>query len=207
MKNTKAIISLIIFSILIISTADAQKISVEEGDLEFFKEVSELNIEYDFSGFGVGKFKTEEAYIEDKKADYNKDEPGKGDLWEEEWHADKENTYQPKFEQLFNLIMLSEGTGIVAGAYTNADYTLILKTTFMEPGYNIGISRKDASINVEMTFIKTDDPENPLAVVTMVKVPGRGGMGGDFDTEYRIGEAYAKAGKEMVQYVWKKVLK
>jgi len=207
MKKTKTIISLIIFSLFIISTADAQKISLEEGNLEFFKEVSELNIEYDFSDFGVGKFKTEEAYIDDKKKDYNKDEPGKGDKWEEEWHADKENTYQPKFEQLFNLIMLSEEAGIVAGAYTNADYTLILKTTFLEPGYNIGISRKNASINVEMTFIKTDDPENPLAVVTMVKVPGRGGMGGDFDTEYRIGEAYAKAGKELASYIWKKVLK
>ncbi|MCK4569285.1 MAG: hypothetical protein KAT76_03290 [Bacteroidales bacterium] len=207
MKKIKIILSLIIVSLFMISTANAQKITVKTGNLEFFKEVSELNIEYDFSDFGVGKFKTEEAYIEEKKADYNEDEPGKGDKWEEEWHADKEETYQPKFEQLFNLVMLGKETGILAGSYTNAEYTMILKTTFLEPGFNIGISQKNAYINVEIVFVKTEDPDNPLAIVTMNKVPGHGVFGANFDTGYRIGEAYAKAGKELANYVWKKVLK
>ena len=57
-----------------------------------------------------------------------------------------------------------------------------------------------SELNIEYDF-------SDFAVVTMVKVPGLGSIGGDFDTEYRIGEAYAKAGKEMAQYVWKKVLK
>jgi hypothetical protein len=38
-------------------------------------------------------------------------------------------------------------------------------------------------------------------------VPGRGAFGGDFDTEYRIGEAYAKCGKELAEIIYKKGLK
>ena len=75
----------------------------------------------------------------------------------------------------------------------------------METGYNIGISRKNASINVEAIFVKTNDKSTLLALITMTKVPGRGSA--DFDTGYRIGEAYAKAGKELATYIWKNALK
>ncbi len=201
----KAIFLIPVF--LFFFTVDAQKITVKSGDLSFLKGVTELNVDYDYSEMAVGKFKTEEAYIEKKKNEYNEDEPGKGDRWEEEWHADKENTYHRKFEELFNVIMFGHNSGMKTGSYPSADYTMVLKTTFLEPGFNIGISRKDASINVVIEFIKTDEPENILAVMTMDKVPGRGAMGGDFDTEYRIGEAYAKCGKELAEYLWKKVLK
>jgi len=206
MKNLKIIISIAVVCFLITGVY-AQKIKVEKGDLSSFKGITELNMEYDFSNMAVGKFKTEAEYIEKKKAEYNEDEPGKGDTWEVEWNADKENTYQPKFEQLFNLVMLSKEVGMEAGFFPSADYTLVLKTTFLEPGFNIGISRKDASINVEISLVKTDDPSNVITLIGMEKVPGRGAMGGDFDTEYRIGEAYAKTGKELSTYIWKKALK
>ncbi|RLD77760.1 MAG: hypothetical protein DRJ15_12900, partial [Bacteroidetes bacterium] len=88
----------------------------------------------------------------------------------------------------------------------SAEYTLILKTTFLEPGYNIGISSKNASINVEVFLVKTEDPSNVITQLDMDKVPGRGSFGGDFDTEYRIGEAYAKGGKELAQIICKKGL-
>lgn len=207
MKKVKIIISLVVMTFFISAAAHAQKISVKKGDLSFFKGVTELNLAFDFTEFGVGKFKTEEAYIEEKKADMNEDEAGSGDAWEIAWHEDKGNTYEPKFEELINLVFLSKDVNIQVGAFTNADYTLILKTTFLEPGYNIGISRKDATINVEAAFVKTDDQENVILLITMNKVPGRGAFGGDFDVEYRIGEAYAKAGKELATYIWKKALK
>jgi len=110
MKNLKIIISIAVVCFLITGVY-AQKIKVEKGDLSSFKGITELNMEYDFSNMAVGKFKTEAEYIEKKKAEYNEDEPGKGDTWDVEWNADKENTYQPKFEQLFNLVMLSKRWG------------------------------------------------------------------------------------------------
>jgi hypothetical protein len=206
MKNLKIILSILAIC-LFSSQLSAQKIKVVTGDLSSFVGLTEINVEYNYDDMGVGKFKTEEAYIEKKKNEYNEDEPGKGDRWEEEWHADKENTYQMKFEQLFNLVMLSEETGMEVGFFPSSDYTLIVKTTFLEPGFNIGISRKDASINVELMLVKSEEPENIITQINMDKVPGRGAMGGDFDTEYRIGEAYAKCGKELAQYIYKKGLK
>lgn len=206
MKNLKLILSILAI-VFYSSQVNAQKIKVVEGELSSFKGLTEINVEYNYDDMAVGKFKTEEAYIEKKKTEYNEDEPGKGDRWEEEWHADKENTYQMKFEQLFNLVMISEETGMEVGFFPSADYTLIVKTNFLEPGFNIGISRKDASINVEIMLVKTEEPGNIITQVNMDKVPGRGAMGGDFDTEYRIGEAYAKCGKELAQYIYKKALK
>lgn len=206
MKKTAILMGSILLCFMF-TNVNAQKIKVVKGDLSSFKGITEIDMEYDYSEMGVGKFKTEEAYIEKKVTEYNEDEAGKGDAWEEEWHADKEKTYQPKFEQLFNIIMLDKGTGIEVGFFPSAEYTLILKTTFLEPGFNIGISRKDASINIEAMLVKSDDPDHVIVQINMDKVPGRGAMGGDFDTEYRIGEAYAKAGKEMAGYIWKKGLK
>ena len=206
MKNLKIILGVVAL-VFFTANLNAQKIKVVTGELSSFKGLTEINVEYDYSEMAVGKYKTEEAYIEKKKKEYNDDEPGKGDKWEEEWHADKENTYQMKFEQLFNLVMLSEETGMEVGFFPSSDYTLIVKTTFLEPGFNIGIQRKDASINVELMLVNTEEPENIIVQVNMDKVPGRGAMGGDFDVEYRIGEAYAKCGKELAQYIYKKGLK
>ena len=78
-------------------------------------------------------------------------------------------------------------------------------TTFVEPGYNIGISRRDANINLTITYTDTDN--NELGKITVTKSPGRLGMGMDFDTGLRIQEAYAKAAKELAKYYNKKVLK
>ena len=77
----------------------------------------------------------------------------------------------------------------------------------MEPGYNVGISSKNASINIEVIFIETADPDNHLAVISMNKVPGNALFGSDFDVEQRIGAAYGQAGQKLAQYLWKKVLK
>jgi hypothetical protein len=207
MKKVKIIISLMVITFFISVAANAQKITLKSGDLSFLKEISELNVEYDYSEMAVGKFKTEEAYIEKKKKDLDKKEAGSGDAWEADWHEGKDQTFKRKFEDMFNLTFFARDVDIHLGEFTNADYTLILKTTFMEPGYNIGISSKNASINVEVVFVKTDDKETPIALITMSKVPGYGFFGADFDMEYRVGEAYGKAGDELATYLWKKVLK
>jgi hypothetical protein len=206
MKTLKTIILLALLGLFSFHL-EAQKISLEKGSLDFIKGISELNVSYDFSEFGVGKFETEAAYIEKKKTEYNEDEPGKGDKWEEQWHADKENTYQRRFEEMMNTIFISKDANIVVAEDTDALYTLILKTTFLEPGFNVGISSKNASINVEVIFIETTDPDNHLALISMNKVPGNALFGSDFDVEQRIGAAYAQAGQKLAQYLWKRVLK
>lgn len=203
MKKITFILSIMLIGFAI-TAARAQKIAVTAGDISSFKGIGELNVEYDFSDFGVGKFKTEQEYIDKKKKEYNDDEAGKGDAWEENWHADKENTYQPKFEELFNIVMLSKGTGIEAGTYPDAEFTLVLKTTFLEPGFNVGISSKNASIDVIAYLVRTGDESNHLVDITMTKVPGNGLFFGEYDAEGRIAQAYATAGEKLAAYICKK---
>lgn len=181
----------------------AQKIVKNEGDLSFLKSNPSINIEYDYSEMGVGKFKTEEEYINKKVEEYNSDEAGKGDKWKESWLGSRERVYHPKFEELFNKYAEKAG---VKGERNNSDakYTLIVKTTFTEPGFNIGITSKPAGINVEYIFVETGTTK-VLAKFTQMKIPGAQAMGMDFDTSTRISESYAKAGKMFGAYISKNV--
>ena len=99
-----------------------------------------------------------------------------------------------------------ENAGVKIGNYPNAEYTLILKTTFTEPGFNVGVMRKDAYTNFDAIFVKSNATDK-IAVVNILNSPGRGGMGYDFDAGFRIQEAYAKGGKELAQFLSKKVFK
>ena len=65
--------------------------------------------------------------------------------------------------------------------------------------------RKPAYINAELIYIDKKSGET-LATMEITKVPGRDAMGYDFDTGYRLQEAYAKLGKETGKYIIKKAL-
>jgi len=177
----------------------AQKISITKGKFDFLTGQKTLLVTYDYSNVAVGKFDKEEDYIAEKVAEYNKSEEGRGDTWKEAWLSDRPERFEPKFEQLFNENI--ESKDIILGQdYDNAEYEVVVKTTFVEPGYNIAIMRKSASINVEMSFINRATGEE-LAVIDVKNCPGRDALGFDFDTGYRIEEAYAMLGKSVARYL------
>lgn len=204
MKNFKklALVTLFIgFAII----GNAQKIKVESGDLSILKGQKELNVEFVYDGMAVGKFKTEKEYIEKKRLENEAKEVGKGDSWEADWKGDREKQYEPKFIELFN--KGGEDFGMsVAKSTAAAKYTVIVKTTFIEPGWNIGITRVPAYINVEISVVETAS-KNVVSKITMTKTPGMDAMGFDYDSGYRISQSYAKCGKEFVHLVEKKVSK
>ena len=78
-----------------------------------------------------------------------------------------------------------------------AKYTLIFKTTFPAPGFNIYITRKNAKINGEAWIVETANRDKVVAKLNLEGAPGRTFGGGDFDTGTRISEAYAAAGKAL----------
>ncbi|WMJ73359.1 hypothetical protein RCC89_09310 [Cytophagaceae bacterium ABcell3] len=182
----------------------AQKIKHTSGDLKSIKGISKLNIVYDYSSMSVGKFDKEEDYVSEKVEKYNKKEPGKGDKWKENWVADRENRYQPKFETLINKSLRKQN--VVVGNFEDAEYTMILKTTHTELGWNVGVSRVPAHTNMEAIFVKTGTTE-PVLTITIKKSPGRDAAGFDFDSGVRVQESYAKAGKSLGKFLAKKSLK
>jgi hypothetical protein len=203
----KTICKLLIACLVVFSatTTFSQKIKMVTGDLNLLKGQKKVNVQYDFSNMKVGEY-SEEAYVNKKVAEKNKKEAGTGDTWKEAWNNDKTKKFEPKFEELMNKYLLKDS--ITVGQDTSGtDYTIILKTTFLEPGYNVGVSSKPAFINVEILFVANNAPAKNLAKMTMDKVPGQGAMGNDYDTGYRISEAYAKCGKSLAAYIDKNVFK
>ena len=182
----------------------SQKVDVFEGKLKFLKGQEKLNVKYVYDNMSVGKFDKEEDYIAEKTADKNKDEAGTGDEWARKWVDDREARFEPKFEELFNKHL--EDDGLKIGRHEDAQYTLILKTTHTEPGFNVGVMRRPAHINVEAWFVETANMDKVEGKVRMKKVPGQDAMGFDFDTGLRLQEAYAKTGKALGKYLAKKVL-
>lgn len=179
-------------------TADAQKVKLKEGDVSVLKGQTEINTEFAYDGVKVGEFDNENDYIKKKTEEYNKKEAGRGDTWATAWKADRAARFEPKFDELF-----TDASGIKSGKNPSAKYTLIFKTTFVEPGFNVGVMRKNAYINGEAWLVETADKTKVLAKISVDKAPGRMAFGMDFDTGARIAEAYAMSGRGLGRFVKK----
>lgn len=64
----------------------------------------------------------------------------------------------------------------------DADYLIILKTSMIEPVFNIGVIRKSASIEVDITIEENNQKKNSIAKISMTKIPETDDMGYDFDS-------------------------
>jgi hypothetical protein len=197
--KTKLMAALALIALFAVQPAWAQKIKVLDGSLAVIKGVSKMNLQFDYSAMSVGKFKTEAEYVEKKKGEYNKKEDGKGDKWEKDWIADRKDRYEPQFTELFN----KSSDGVKVGEYGSEKYTLIVKTTKTEPGYNIAISRKNAEIEGEILVVETANPGAVVLRMSFEKALGRSFGGYDYDTGFRIQEAYADLGKALGKYMSK----
>ena len=183
----------------------AQKIKVKSGDLSFLKGQDFVKTEYTYDNMAIGKFDKEEDYVNKKVAEYNEKEAGKGDKWAVAWKGDRDAYFHPKFEELLNNYTTKYAS--FGQRHNDTKYTMITSTTFTEPGFNIGIVKKDAMIDVEISFVETANPDNVLAVMVITGSPGRSMDASDYLTGLRIAESYAKCGKELGKYLVKKAFK
>ena len=187
----------------IINTANAQKTKLESGNLSALKGEKVFNLQYEYADLKVGN-KEEADYIKEKVEKYNNTEAGKGDKWKEAWFNDRKKRYQPKFEELLNKYFAEEGIS-AASDKKDAKYTIIVKTFMIEPGFNIELARMPAVIYLVFNIVKTAEQSNSIAKITMNRVPGTDVAGFDYDSGYRISEAYAKAGKVLAKFMIKNI--
>lgn len=182
----------------------AQRVELKSGDIAVLSGQKTVNVEYDYSEFGVGKFATEKEYLDKKSAEYNAKEAGKGDAWKKAWVDDRKNRFEPKFEELFNKGMADKGLQAVQSR-PDATYTLIVRTKFVEPGFNVGVMRKNAYVDYEVDLVESANKSAKVAQMNLRNVPGGQFGGFDFDTGVRIAESYAKAGKSLAAFLDKKL--
>lgn len=191
MKKVLTLLGLATLLLLIVPAAQAQKFKVLEGDVKVLKTINELQIEYVYSPMSVGQFEEEADYLSKKVKAYNEKEPGRGDRWVKSWIADRKRRFEPSFEELFN--KYAQQTQISP----NATYRMIMHTTFTEPGFNVGVHRKNAFIDAVFTILSPEG--NVVAKIQMGRAPGRIHGGFDYDTGERIEESYAMAGKALAK--------
>ena len=194
MKITRLL--LICAAIIISGSTFGQKMKVQSGNLSSLKGIKKIKIVYDYSDLSVGKFDDEADYIAKRVSEMNDKEAGTGDTWKENWIKDREARYEPKFEELFSKYT----EPIESGKDIESEVVMNVHTIFIEPGFNVGVSRRPSLINLVVTFTKS---EEQLVVIAIDKCPGSDVMGADFDTSWRISEAYAKAGKSLGKYLMK----
>jgi hypothetical protein len=193
---------IILLTLIVVTfSATAQKLKLVEGDLSALKGLSGISTEFTYDDMSIGKNEKESDYIAEKKAKFNQKEAGRGDSWEKSWIADRKDRFEPQFRELF--AKHSEMSAVDA----KSPYTMIFKTTRTEPGFNVGVMRYPAFIDGEAWIVDSSNKSKVLAKITVKNSPGRDAMGFDFETGARLQEAYAKAGKELGQFIRSKTKK
>ncbi len=91
---------------------------------------------------------------------------------------------------------MNEGSG--------AKYKMVVNADMIEPGYNVGVSRRSAIVSLTCSFVEVATGKT-VGVVTIVNSSAANVSGLDFDTAYRIQESFAKAGRELARFLVKKV--
>ncbi len=193
-----------VFVSLILSTACGSIVKYKEGDSSrsFMQGADKILVKFDYSATRVGRFATEAEYIESKMTEIDEKDPGKGEEWRVKWEEQKDSIFAYQFTKLMNDRINEKG--IVAGTnLTDAPLTMIVHVMSIEPGWNVGVSRRNAEVDFIVKIYKTSDMNQPLVVYAMNKVQGFGAMGYDFDAGYRMGQSFARGGRELGRYLVK----
>lgn len=195
-------------------SASAQKTKLEEGDFSALKGQTEVNVVFDYSDIKVGrKMKPEAEYLAEKVAEMNQKEPGEGDKYKQRWIAARTTHYAPNFETLIAKTLPGVS---VKTTNSTAKYTLLIVTTYTEPGFSMGVSSSDAVVNAEIRLVETGVKDKVLGRLSMNGILGKSATksmpGMPIDTggltfEKRVGEAYEKMGKSLGSWLSKNAMK
>lgn len=179
----------------------AQSIVLASGSLDCLKTESILKFTFTFNDMSVGKM-TEQEYIDKKVREYNEKESGKGDQWLQSWNNDRTARFEPKFLELFNKVMVEKEINLSSGD-KDAKYVFEINTDFTEPGFNVGVMRQNASVDLSCRVIEIATGKQ-VAFIKIRNSSANNFWGTDFDSGYRIQESYAKAGRELAKFIIKR---
>jgi hypothetical protein len=197
----------LVLSVLFVSSVmTAQNMDVVNGDFSFLKDQKEVNVEFDYSKLTLMKEnKSEAEYVEDRAKDLNEKNRNVGDIWAKKWKASKELIWNPKFLELVNVVLSKKDKDVsFQEGLTAAKYTLIVKSVWIYPGWDVMMMKQPAKVTTVLKFVETGNMSNVLLEITSENAPGDQ-WGSNFSNETRIGEGYAKTGKSLAQMLLKKV--
>ena len=174
--------------------------ALNSGEISALDNVKKVNIIYDYSDLGVGAFRKEQDYVDQKYKALEEKEKGKGDKFKEDWVGARSKVFEPHFEELFN--KYADDIQMTGKNYaTDNDYTLSVHTVFIEPGTNVGIYKKPAFIDMECVF--KDKEGKALCTFYIKNAIGSQVMGFDYAVSSRLKESFGKAAKMLIGVIEK----
>jgi len=136
---------------------------LKSGNFNFLKNQTKIRVEYDWDSVSVAKYnrkgdivQTEEEYIKENVQKKNNKKLGSGNLWLEKWKSIRKSRYEPAFELALNDMAEKHLPTTFSSSYHETQYTLILKTTYIEV-------EKYGYIYVTCTFVESGDHSKILA--------------------------------------------
>jgi len=177
-------------------SSSAQTVELSKGDLSILKDEKTINIEFTYDKMTVGDDGKEADYIKRKRTEMNDKEHGSGEIWARKWEEDKVTKFEPKF--IFGFTNTSKMT-----VSKDAKYTIIFNTKAMEPGYSVGVSKRNAGIDGTVTIVETANRDKKLIILS-VERPGENMFrGAAFDAASRIADAYYLSGQKVGKFISK----
>ena len=186
------------FSLLFSTIAFAQEVDMTKGNLSVLKGETSINFLFTYEKMGVGDFNKEADYIKKRIEEENAKDPPNGDNWAAQWEDQKKSYFGDKFMLGFtkqNKLTYSK----------DAKYTLIFNTKALEPGYQVGVSKRNAGVDGTVTLIETAKPDKKLAVLYVERAPETKWRGAAFDAKSRIGDAYFMDGQKVGKFIEKNI--
>lgn len=196
MKMTKQCLMVLLALIFLSTFTNAQDVDIIKGELLFLKDEKTINIEFTYEKMVVGDDGKEADYIKRKTAELNAKEAGTGDTWAIKWQEDKAMRYEPKY-----ILGFTNLSGMTVSK--DAKYTMIFNTKALEPGYSIGVSKRNAGIDGTVIIVETANRTKILAKLS-VERPGENKFrGAAFDAGSRIADAYYLTGQKVAKFIKK----
>ncbi|WP_343661137.1 hypothetical protein [Chryseobacterium sp.] len=187
---------LLLFVAITTSTFAQNKINSEQGNFDFLKDQSEVNVQlvFDNAVYQEKNF-TEAQYLENRKADITaKKSEAVWNNWIYQWNKFKTSEYLDYFLKGIN----GKSKKVVFKGDAKTKYTLIIDAKWIYAGWYGGmIGSQEGKLTADLLFVETD---NPSKVVMRLKADKIGGkqMNKDFAWEYgRIAAAYEVTGKKL----------
>jgi len=188
---------------LVTVCATGQKLKIEDGDIKNLKDINVYSMVFDYTDLQIPKFDNEEAFLKDKMDKREEKKAGDGERFKKSWFDDRPERYHPKFIESFNKRFEDSAVQVQE---EEANYVMRVHTTKMYPGYNVGIVRHNAEIDVTLTVYEKGNEGNVLFSGSYKDVRGAGALGNDYNSGYRISECYAKLAKTFAKDLKKRAL-
>lgn len=200
----KKLISAATVLMFITTLGFAQKMKVVSGDFSFLKGQETIITKLDF---GEVRFYnenlTEQEYIDKRVGEIEEKDPGESANWLKDWESFKSERFLEKFTSVAtesskkaNLAFVTEGS---------SPYTLIVKATWIYPGWFGGVMKQHAKISTLLQFVESGNPENVLLAIQADKAPGDIAFVGIPNNNDRIAEGFAKTGKSLARLIDKEL--